>query len=215
MASRNNKRALTVLRFLRARQQRQTEQIDILCRDVVAAHRDFSVKLAQLNFVSSFYETLLGCADLETLLDASVDKFRQAIDGADAAIFLLGENGFDVHIADSGLFNPIEKDQFQNWFTPRLVNNISRMNRVCSLDQLLRMGLQGPPAIMKTISAAAVPLGRIGQGTGFVFVYRPAHLPLQPEELAHAAAVSIGLREAIGSFNLKNLPSPEKKGLSV
>lgn len=215
MASRNNKRALKALRFLRSRQKRQAAQIDILCRDIVSAHRDFSVKLAQLNFVTSFYESLLGCGDLETLLDAAVNTFRKAIDCADAAIFLLSENGFDVHIADSGLFNSIEKEQFQNWFTPKLVDSISRMNRLCSLDHLLRMGLQGPPAIMKTISAAAAPLGRFGQGVGFVLIYRPSHLPLQPEELSHVAAVSTGLREAIRSFSLKTAPSPEKRGLSV
>ena len=79
------------------------------------------------------------------------------------------------------------------------------MNRICSLDQLLRMGLQGSPAVLKTISLVAIPLGRFGQAVGFVLVYRPAHLPLQAEELSRLAAVSVGLRQAIGSF--QKMPS--------
>jgi len=99
-----------------------------------------------------------------------------------------------------GVADPVEKREFQHWFTRELVESIGQMNRICSLEQLLRMGLQGPPAVIKTISLAAIPLGRFGQTLGFVLVYRPAHLPLQSEELSRLAAVSVGLRKAIESF---------------
>ena len=200
MASRDNKRALKTIRALHTRQRKQADQIDILCRDMVSAHRDFSTKLANLTFIASFYESLLQCTDLEDLLDTAVGGIRESVKEADAAVFLLSDNGFDVHIADTGVSDPVEKREFQHWFTRELVNSVSQMNRICSMDQLLRMGLQGPPAILKTISLAAVPLGRFGQGVGFVLVYRPAHLPLQTEELSRLAAISTGLREAIGSF---------------
>ena len=200
MAIRDNKRALKVIRSLHTCQKKQAGKIDVLCRDMVSAHREFSTKLAALSFAASYYESLLGCTDLEDLLDTAVQGIREAAKETDAAIFLLSDNGFDVHIADTGVADPVEKRQFQHWFTRELVRSVSQMNRICSLDQLLRMGLQGSPAVLKTISLAAIPLGRFGQAVGLVLVYRPAHLPLQTEELSRLAAVSTGLREAIDSF---------------
>jgi hypothetical protein len=199
LAARDNKRALKIIRKLHTRQQKQADKIDIMCRDMVVAHREFATKLAKLTFVTSFYESLLQRTGLEDLLDAAVWGIRETVREADAAVFLLSENGFDVHMADTGVSDSVEKREFRHWFTRELVNSVSQMNRICSLEQLLRMGLQGPPAILKTISIAAMPLGRFGRGVGFVLVYRPAHLPLQAEELSRLAAISVGLRKAIGS----------------
>lgn len=206
-----NERALKVIRALHSRQDKQADKIDILCHDMISAHRDFSTKLSKMNFVTEFYESLFACSDLDQLLNTAVKGLRSHIDQADAAIFLLSENGFDIHIADSGDSDPIEKREFQNWFTRELVDGISRMNRICSLEQLLHMGLQGPPAIMKTISLAAIPLGRLGQGVGFVLIYSPAHLPLQPGQLSQLAAVSTGLREAIRSFQTSKSEIPKSQ----
>ncbi len=200
MAIRNHKRALEVIRALRSRHDKQARQIDILCNDMVSAHREFSMKLASLNFVVSLYEALLSGYDCEQILDIAVQSIRGNIEGASVAIFLLEDNGFNVQLADAGLSDHIEVTHFQEWFTRRLVDHISQSNRVCSLEQMLRMGLQGPPAIMKTLSAAAVPLGRFGQGLGFIFVYRHAGHPLTAEELSRVAAISSGLREAIQRF---------------
>ncbi|MHC5137095.1 MAG: hypothetical protein ACYSN7_00945, partial [Planctomycetota bacterium] len=151
MATRDNKRALKVIRSLHTCQKKQASKIDVLCRDMVSAHREFSTKLAALSFAASYYESLLGCTDLDDLLDTAVQGIRETVKETDAAIFLLSENGFDVHIADTGVADPVEKRQFQHWFTRELVNSVSQMNRICSLEQLLRMGLQGSPAVLKTI----------------------------------------------------------------
>jgi hypothetical protein len=209
LASKNNKRALKVIRNLRSSQNRQAEQIDMLCHDMVSAHREFSTKLETLKCVVSYYERLLRCTDLETLLKAAVKGVRQVVRQADAAVFLLSESGFELHQADSGSVDSVEKQQFCHWFTRELVSTISQMNRVCSLDQLLRMGIQGPPAIIKTISLAAIPLGRLGHGTGFILVYRPADLPLQAQDLSHLAAISIGLRDAIEGFQTAKADSSD------
>ena len=200
MAAKNNKRALKTLRTLRTRHEKQAQQIDILCNDIISAHQEFSLKLNRLNFAVSFYEELLSANDRDELLDIAVQCIRTHINETSAAIFLLDDNGFDVHLADAGLSDYAESHSFQDWFTPRLVDHISRTNRVCSLEQLLRMGLQGPPAILKTLSAAAVPLGRFGQGLGFIFVYRHAGQPLTAEELSCLAGISSGLRDGLHRF---------------
>jgi len=200
LATRNNKRALKALRVLRLRHEKQARQIDILCNDIVSAHQEFSLKLTRLNFAVSFYESLLSANDRDELLDTAVQCIRTHVHEASAAVFLLEDNGFNVHLADVSFADAAGSHSFEDWFTPRLVDHISRTNRVCSLDRLLRMGLQGPPAILKTLSAAAVPLGRFGHGLGFIFVYRHAGQPLTAEELSRVAGISSGLRDALHRF---------------
>ncbi len=200
LATRNHKRALKAIRVLRSRHDKQLRQIDMLCSDMVSAHKEFALKLGRLNFAVSFYEALLAGSDCEEILDIAVQSIRGNINGVSAAVFLLADNGFNVHLADAGISDNIAATEFQDWFTRELVGHISQANRVCSLDQMLRMGLQGPPAIMKTLSAAAVPLGRFGQGLGFIFVYRYAADPLTSEELSRVAAISSGLRDALHRF---------------
>ena len=124
---------------MRTRHEKQALQIDILCRDMVSAHQEFSLKLAKLNFAVSFYESLLSANDRDEILDIAVQCIRSNTDEASAAIFLLEDNGFNVHLADAGLSEHSESHFFQDWFTRRLVNHISRTNQVCSLEQLLRM----------------------------------------------------------------------------
>ena len=200
MTTRNHKRALRALRALRARHDRQAQQIDILCGDIVSAHQEFSQKLSRLYFAASFYETLLAANDRESLLELAICAIRSEIEEAGASVFLLDDAGFDVYLADADVSEGLASGSFQDWFPRTLVDHISRTNRVCSLEQLLRMGLQGPPAVLKTLSAAAVPLGRFGQGMGFIFIYRHASRPLTAEELARVAGITSGLRDALGRF---------------
>jgi hypothetical protein len=135
LASRDNKRALKTIRTLRLRQQKQADQIEMLCCDMVSAHREFSTKLSTLKFVTSFYESLLQCADLPELFHVAINGIREAVDEIDAAVFLLSEDGFDVHVADAGVSDSVEKRQFRHWFGRELVGRISQMNRVCSMER--------------------------------------------------------------------------------
>ncbi len=198
VTQKSNRRALRTIRLLRTRQHRQGQKIDILCRDMVSAHEQFALKLTRLGFVTSFYESLLGCAGLDETLQRSVELMRDTVPQAGAAIFLAEPSGFDIHLARSA--DQVEQTHFQRWFTRDIVDQISRTNRICTLEEMLKMGLQAPPSALKTLSAAAVPLGRLGRGGGFVLIYRAAGNPLQSEELSRIAAVAPGLREAIVGF---------------
>lgn len=204
MRTRHHKRALQVIRELRRRQETQHQKIDILCSDMVSAHCQFSQKQARMNFAVSFYESLLVCGDRVSLLDSAIRCIEANVTEAGCAVFLLEEGGFSLntsHTFSAG----IENTQLKDWFSQPLVDQISQMNRICTLEQLLRMGLQGPPAILKTISAAAVPLGRFGQGLGFMLLYRHAGYPLTGEELSRIAAVTSGLRQALERFSSSTL----------
>ena len=204
VAQKRNQRALRAIRTLKAHQQRQAQQIDILCNDMVQAHGLFSQTVAQLAFTTTFYETLLGCADLETLINRAISLISSNIDRASAAIFLLEPAGFDVYVAPSA--GQVEKATFQQWFTRDIVHQISRTNHICTLNDMLKMGLMASPASLKTLSAQAVPLGRLGLGVGFILVYRTAEFPLLAEELSRIAAITSGLREAVCALK----PAPTK-----
>ena len=103
LATRTNERALRVLRSLRARHEKQAQQIDILCTDMVSAHEDFSLRLGRLRFAAGFYQSLLSARDRESVLDTAVQCLCAHIEQASAAVFLLSESGFDIHLADAGL----------------------------------------------------------------------------------------------------------------
>jgi hypothetical protein len=89
-----------------------------------------------------------------------------------------------------------------------MVQQIGQSNCVCTLDEMLQMGLMAPPTAIKTLSAAAVPLGRLGLGVGFILVYRASEHPLLAEELSRVAAIAPGLRETILSFKTASANSP-------
>ena len=207
VAQKRNQRALKAIRVLKARQQKQAKQIDILCRDMVSAHELFSLTLARLTFTTSFYESLLGCEELEEAIDRTVTLIGKNIDQAGAAIFLVEASGFEVHVAKSADGGQAEKSNFQNWFSRDIVHQIGQTNHICTLDDMLKMGLMAPPSSLKTLSAAAVPLGRLGLGVGFILVYRTAEHPLLNEELSRVATIAPGVREAILSLKAAHIKS--------
>lgn len=191
-----NQRALKVIRSLRARHQKQMQQIDILCNDMVGVHRHFAVKLAGMMHAARFYETLLSCSSLADILNAAFEDLCESIASCSAVFVLPEENAFEVH-RPGGLAADELNTQFQNWFSRQLVIDISLSPRVCSMNKMLQMGLQGPPSVLKTISAAAIPLSRYRQAVGFILVYRSGDFPLTAVELSNASSVSAGLSRAI------------------
>jgi GAF domain-containing protein len=192
-----NERALRAIRNLRFRQKCYTQKIDILCHDIVGAHTEFVDKLSILTFSLRFQESLLGAVDLCGILDSTALFLRQNLHGAGSAIFLIEPKGFDIHFAGAAEQFSIEKGQFEKWFTPQMVYEISHSRQVCSLEQMLAMGLQAPPAALKHLAAVAIPLNQIGRAMGFVLLYRPADNPFTPQELTQAAATVPAIRIAI------------------
>ena len=157
---------------------------------------------------TAFYESLLGCSGVEEVLDRTIGLIRTHIDRAGAAVFVIEASGFDVHLAKSPDNGQVEKTHFQSWFSRDMVQQISQTNRVCMLDELLRMGLMASPSSLKSLSVAAVPLGRLGLGVGFILVYRTVERPLLAEELSRVAAIAPGVREAVLSVRHAPAKSP-------
>jgi hypothetical protein len=192
-----NKRVRGLVRKLNKVRRDQTKQIDILCNDMVAAHGDFVKQLKELTFAVKFYEAALAQPDMTSLLDASVDVIKNHIHGSSVSIFLLRDAVFDIHMADSD--NPIDvgSTSLENYFTPDVVQEVSRSPHVCNLDELCTAGLQANPGLLATISAAAIPVGHIGDPVGFILVHRDSESPLQGNEIEIVTSVTEGLCSAI------------------
>jgi hypothetical protein len=192
-----NQRALRAIRHLRLRQKKYAQKIDILCRDIVGAHGEFIEKLSNLTFSLQFHEALLGAADICGILDSATGFLRRNLQNTSAAVFIIESKGFDIHFAGASEHFSIEKSRFEKWFTPQVVHEISHSRQVCTLEQMLGMGLQAPPAAIKHLTAAAVPLGQIGKAMGFVLLYRSVDKPFNQQELSQSAAAMPALRIAI------------------
>jgi len=201
------KRVRRLIRELNRNRHAQAKKIDILCNDMVSAHGEFIRRLKPLVFGVSFYESLLGCGDLSSLLDTAGRMIGSAVDGSNVAVFLLDGEGFQLHITDGRHPIRIDEASLEGCFNTDVVRSISRSARICRLEDLFEMGLVGNPADFNGISVAAIPLNRFDRVYGFVLVYRVSGGELTADELAKVAAITPGLCNAIGAVGQSVKPS--------
>ena len=194
--SKRTRRLISKLNKIRHTQDRK---IDILCNDMISAHRDFVKQLSSLNFTVDFYESILGQNDLGGLLNTAAERIKEYVADCNVAIFLLESEGFELHIVDQEYPIDIDADSLESYFTPEVVRNICRSNRVNSLKDMFEMGLVGNVSDLSRISAAAVPLGRFGSGIGFILIYRGAGKPLGCNDLEKLTTIQSGLCKTIES----------------
>ncbi len=201
------KRVCHLVRELNKNRRAQAKKIDILCNDMVSAHGDFIKRLKPLVFSVSFYESILGCNDLSSLLDAAGKVIGSAVNESNVAVFLLDGNGFQLHITDGRRPIQVDAESPENCFSKQVVQSISRCGRICRLEDMFEMGLTENLQELNKISAAAIPLNRFGRVFGFILIYRGARDELTADELAKVAAITPGLCNAIGAVGQSVKPS--------
>jgi len=190
-----HRRLRLLIRKVNRERKRQAKKIDILCNDLVAAQRDFIKRLSTISSTAGFYKSILGTTDLTRLLDAACDHIQREIPGIDVAFFLRcagSGDGFEMHIPESdpsGRNPPAsekpaddEKHRFEKCFTLELVESVCKSNRVCTIEDMLAMGLQDSPTELNKISAATIPLEQFGRSLGFILLYRAAGCGLEGGE---------------------------------
>jgi hypothetical protein len=175
----------------------QAKKINILCTDIVSAHTDFVKQLTNLTSAVNFYESLLGHNDQAGLLNTAAELIKSSVPNSNIAVFLVGRNGFELHVTDEDEPVDIDAAGLESYFTSEVAGNICRSNKVCYLDDMFEMGLIGNLAELGRISAAAVPLGQPGPAVGFILIYRSSQNELTPDELKKIVAVTPGLCRAI------------------
>ncbi|UCE99456.1 MAG: hypothetical protein JSV82_09915 [Planctomycetota bacterium] len=194
-----HRRLRQLISKLNKERKKQAQKIDILCNDFVTAQRNFIKKLNALSFTANFYESIVGMADLNNLIFIASKLIKDEISDANVAFFLRQEDNHELHMFDSDQPITLEKQHLENCFTGELVDNICKSNKICTLDDMFAMGLQGNLVKLNKISAVTIPLGRPGQSLGFILIYRSSEKILTPDELNNIAAITSGLSRAIAS----------------
>ncbi len=179
--------------------KKQAKKIDILCNDLIAAQRDFIKRLNTISFTASFYESIIGTTDLSTLFYTAGKLIKDEIPDANIAFFLRQAESFELHLFESDQPITLEQQRLENCFTPELVDNICKSNKICTLEDMFAMGLQGNLTRLNKISAVTVPLGQFGSSLGFILIYRSSQNKLTAAELNHISAIAPGLSQAIQS----------------
>ena len=188
--------------------KRQAKKIDILCNNLVEAQRDFIKRLSTIAFVANFYESIVGITDFNSLLYTSGKIIRNELPDANIAFFLRGQDNFELHLFENNKPIALEKQHLETCFTQEVVDNICKANKICTLDDMFAMGLQGNLCKLNKISALAIPLSRLGSSLGFILVYHLSQNKLNAEALNNITAVTFGLARALQSCN--SLPQAAK-----
>ena len=194
--TRQKKLRLLVSRLNKER-KKQAKKIDILCNDLIAAQRDFIEKLKTISFTANFYEAIVGTTDLSSLFYTAGKLIKEEIPDANIAFFLRQQDNFELHLFESDHPITLEKQRPENCFTSEWVDNICKTNKICTLDDMFAMGLQGNLIGLNKISAVTIPLGQFGPSLGFILIYRSSQNKLTPDELNNISAVTRGLSRAI------------------
>jgi len=193
------KRLRRLVKKLNIERKKQAKKTDILCNDLIAAQRDFIKRLDVISFAANLYELIAGATDLGTLLNTGGRLIEQEIPGANVAFFLRRTQNFELHMVESRRPLTLAKNDIKNSFTPELVDNVCRLNKICTLNDMFAMGLQGNLTKFKEISVATIPLGRQGSSLGFMLLSRSSQQKLRPDDLTKAMAIVPGLSRAISS----------------
>ena len=194
----NNKnrqqRLRNFLKKLNKERKKQAKQIDMLCNDLISSQRDFIKRLKTIDFRANFYESIIGMTDLNDLLTTATDIIKDKMDNANVVFFLNRSENFEIFSSgDSHMISP------ENCFSPELMKNICLSNKICNIEDMFAMGLQGNLTGLNTISAFTIPLGISNSSQGFILIYRSLEKKLTREEIKNVSAIINGLAQAIYS----------------
>jgi len=197
MDQQRHKRLRLLISKLNKQRKRQAKKIDILCNDFIAAQRNFIERLNAITFAANFHQSVIGLTDLSKLLHTAGKLIKEEVAHANVTFFLRQAENFELHMFESEKPIGLEKYRLENCFTAELVEQICKANKLCNLDDMFAMGLQGNLVGLSKVSAVTVPLGELGQSLGFILIYRSADNKLTTDELNRVSAIRTGLAKAI------------------
>jgi hypothetical protein len=195
--SKRNSRIRLLVKRLNHQRKKQATQIDLLCNDIITAHSDFLDTVRTLTFAGEFYESLIGVSDLNNLFCSCASMIKKQIPDVNLAFFLSQQGSFQLYAFDCNTNGTDEAHRLEQYFTNELVESITRANHLCNMNELLQMGLQVSPAILKGSSAMTIPITANGPVAGFVLLYKPSGRNFDRRQIKLFCAVRRGLGKAI------------------
>jgi len=194
-----HRRLRLLIKKLNKERKKQAKKIDILCNDLIAAQRNFIKRLNTISFTANFYKSIIGTTDLSKLLYIAAKLIKTEINDANVAFFLRQADNFEMYMFESDQPIALEEQHLENCFSTELMYDICRSNKVCTLDDMFSMGLEGNLIGLNKISAMTIPLGLPGSSLGFILVYRSSENKLTADEVSKISAITSGLSQAITS----------------
>ncbi len=201
-----NQRLRLLLRKLNQQRKQQASQIDILCNDLIGAHRSFLQRLQDLGFAAEFYRSLLGGMDVNGILARAGRVIKQELPGAGVTFFLRQPDGFELHACpgDESLYG--EHQGPQDDFDAELVDGICKHNKPCTLEDIVAMSTAGTLGALRKYSLVTLPLSDLGRSLGFAFLFCPLPQVLNAADVRRISPVMCGLAQALHAVCLP-LPS--------
>lgn len=195
--SKRNSRIRLLVKRLNHQRKKQAAQIDLLCNDIITAHSDFIDTARTLTFAGEFYESLIGICDLDSLFCTCASMLKKQIPDLNLAFFLSQQADFQLYAFDCNTNATNETYRLEQYFTSEVVESIIRVNRLCNIDELLQIGLQVNPAILKSSSAITVPIGTNGPIAGFILLYKLSGQSFDRRQIRLLYTTRRGLSRAI------------------
>jgi len=192
-----NQRLKALLKNLNRERKKQAKQIDILCNNIISSQRDFIERLKTIDFRANFYESMLGITDLNSLLSTAAAIIKEETANANITFFLRQGELFETYGFAECLTDTPDKTHIEDCFSSELTANICMSNKICNIDDMFAMGLQGNLTSINSISAVTIPLGSAGSVQGFMLVYRSRDRKLTSGEIGKISAIKCGLLQAI------------------
>jgi len=193
------KKVKLLVKKVNQQRKKQARQIDLLCNDLIGAHRKFIKALDTVSFTAKFYESVLAKTDLNDLLYTAGELIQAKIADANVIFFLKQDESFKMHLCTDEQEISEGNQRLERHFTSELVNAVCNSNKICDISCLCAMGLQVNPNLLNKLSVVTIPLNRFGPSLGFILVYRSSQDELTPAETASITAVTSGLCRAIQS----------------
>jgi hypothetical protein len=195
--SKRNNRIRLLVKQLNQKRKKQAAQVNILCNDIIASHRDFLNTVKALTFAVNFHESLVGICELDSLFYTCARAIRSHIPDVNIAFFLRDTENYQVYAFDGEIPEDRQENRLEQHFTNELVKMVTKSNKICELNELPGMGLQINPAVLKSTWAATFPITEDGTAAGFILLYRNSPQGIETSQIELLSVVRRGLSKAI------------------
>ncbi len=194
-----HKRLRLLIKKLNQERRKQSKKIDILCNDFISAQKDFIMKLRTISFMAGFYESIIGINDLSGLLSTAAGLIKAEYPDVSITFFLRQGDGFEMHMFECEHPIAFAKQHLENCFSHELMDSICKSNKICTLDDMFAMGLQGNLVGLNKVSILTIPLSEFGSSLGFMMICRSSENKLTVDQVDNISSVICGICRAIVS----------------
>ena len=180
--------------------KKHTKQIDILCHDLIDAHRSFISRLGAISFAAGFYKSLVGVTDLDKLLGIAAGHIRTMVPKAQVSFYLMQSDSCREVLYSASTVD--QNDQSESRLNDKFALAICAVNKVCELEQLQSMDLYTDADLFNNFSVGTIPLSVDSQSIGFILLCTRVSNPLQSKHLKQLYNCSGSLAQAVVSTEM-------------